>query len=148
MAFDKVVIQELSTAEFTEYNFLALARSVESQQNWPRPLDPKHFFGTAHNLMNNGVLKVWGCQSAVLGGLFVKNLFAGTPDGIVMFFWSFDGKAAKKLWGIFREEAKRQKCVRIATSTFGAVRSEAMKRMYRMKGLTESECVYTQFLED
>jgi hypothetical protein len=144
---DLGAIKELSTGDFSEHNFTALARSVEGQQNWSRPFDPKHFFGVAHNLMNNGVLKVWGCQSAVLGGLFVRNIFSGTPDGIVMFYWSFDGKASKQLWNLFTEEAKRLDCVRIASSTFGPVRVEAMKRLYRMKGMTESECVYTRFLK-
>lgn len=91
-------------------------------------------------------MKVWGCDSALLGGLFVKNMFAGEPEAIVSFLWSFNPRHTRKLWDLFHDEAKRFGCIRMAAASFGKIRSGAMRRMYRMKGFEESEHVYTKFL--
>lgn len=97
--------------------------------------------------MVQNLLKVWGCDDALIGGLYVKNLYAGTLDGIVLFWWSLAGAESEKLWGVFEAEARMRGCERIATSTFGSVRSAALKRLYRRKGFAESESVHTKFLE-
>jgi hypothetical protein len=147
MAFDKAVIQEVSQFDFTAENFLRLAKRIERRQKWPRPFDADHFFPACRGMMIQNLLKVWGCGDAAIGGLFVKNLYAGTLDGIVLFWWSLDGEKSEKLWGLFEREARKCGCDRIATSTFGDVRAEALGRLYRRKGFEESERVYTKFLE-
>ncbi len=131
--------------DFSQARFLALAKKIEVQQKWPRPLDPDHFFPLVQNGINSGNLKVWGCDEALLAGLFVRNLYAGTPDAIVMFWWSLDGSKSNALWSKFEDEARLRKVVRVATSSFGEVRREALDRLYRMKGFSKSECVYTKF---
>ncbi len=141
------MIQEIPTYDFTPERFLSLAKRMEDQQKWPRPFDPDHFFPSCRGMMGTGLLKVWGCDDALIGGLYVKNLYAGFLDGIVLFWWSVDGSKSELLWKAFEDEARKRGCDRLATSTFGSVRAEALKRLYRRKGFTDSENVFTKFLE-
>ncbi len=141
------MIAEIQHYEFTVDRFMTLAKRMEERQKWPKPFDPDHFFPVCRGMMVQGLLKVWGCDDALISGLYCKNLYAGTLDGLVLFWWSLDGSKSELLWKEFEAEARKRGCERIATSTFGSVRAEALKRLYRRKGFSESEIGFTKFLE-
>jgi hypothetical protein len=136
----------LTKEEFTAEKFLPLIRDVEVRQKWPRPFNPDHFFPTVHGMLDSGMLKIWGCESAVLGGLFISNLWSGLSEGLVLFWWARQGVNTEPLRIEFEAEAERRKVTRVSTAIFGGVRSKAMERLYRMKGYEPSEIIYGKFL--
>jgi hypothetical protein len=138
--------KELTKHDFSPERFLPLAREVQERQKWPLPLEPVHFFSTVHNLMDQGLLKIWGCERAVLGGLFVNNLWTGLPEALTLFWWAFPGVNTEPLRLAFEAEAEARKVTRVSTAIFGGVRSKAMERLYRMKGYEPSEIIYGKFL--
>lgn len=146
MAFDKAVIRIVSSDEFTDENFGALARAVSVHQKWPRPFNAEHFFAWAHQMIEADVLQVYATESSVIGLMIFPHPFTGLKDGVISFWWSTGDPHSKALWAYVELKARQACCERIATSVYGDVNSDKIARLYRMKGLVASEQSFVKFL--
>lgn len=140
------MIHEISKQEFTAEKYAGLAERMCKQQGWPRPFNSDHFFARVQGMYDAGIVKIWGCDSGLLAGLFVSNLFTGTPDAIIAFWWADRSKESASLFEAFKAEAERLGCIRMLTATFGTVNQKKIARLYRMKGFEQTEQIFCKFL--
>lgn len=143
------MIQRLTPGDMTANRWYPLAQAISQRQKWVRPMKPEWFFPQIEKWLRLGLAEAWGSDDnkTLLIALFTPNAYTGEMGGMVFVWWSLsNGKTSNQMFNQFEMEARRRGCAHIYSSVFGEVRSEAINRLYRMKGFEPHEQVFRKFL--
>lgn len=138
------MVRELKFVEFTERLlpiFLSVAERLNADNKYPVNPNPAHFFPQWRRLMELDVARTWEVPGAVLGALFVPNLFTGDREALICFWFALPNtRGTLELIDAVEKAAKNLGCTRVKSAAFGVLRGDSMERLYKSLGY---ECVET-----
>lgn len=140
---------ELKPDEFTErltpiFESVRLRLPAHLQQR-----DLGYFFPQWRKLMGMKLARTWEIPDAVLGALFTRDIFSGTPVAHVVFFFSLPGtKGTMGLLKAAEIAAKESGCPRISTTAYGALEGERIAEIYHAFGWAMTEKVFYKELNE
>jgi hypothetical protein len=141
---------ELTAPQFTERLlpiFLSVAERLNATGKYPVQPNPAHFFPQWRRLMELGVARTWEIPGAVLGALFVPNLFTGEAEALVCFWFALPNTRGTLELMDFAEHAARDAgCVRLKSAAFGVLRGDAMERLYQSLDFVPVETGFSKTL--
>lgn len=142
------MVKEIPIEEFTAEKWARLAQTADAKCKPPRRFNPDHFFPMIRDMMHRDVAKAWSNETgtALLVGLFHKNLFSGDAVSLNLFWISLTGQASLDLLREFQAESARRECVATYASAFRNYRAAGMNRLFRRLGYEPHETGFIKML--
>lgn len=140
------MVEKILAHEFTPERFDGIIRRAMRQSAPGLQFNPDYYFPFMWNGMRNGMVSAWRGESALLVAMFYPHIFTGAQVGVVSLWAGNRSPDTLKLLAAFEAEARSRKCVSVHASSFGAGRSEAMRRLYRKRGYAVEEISFMKGL--
>jgi len=142
-------VRELQPHEFTE-RLSPIFEAVLTEAKYPVKFKPDYFFPHWRHLMELGVASTWESYGkAVLGALFVPELFSGERQALCVFWFSLPevrGRGiGKALFQALDEEAKKRNSYAVFASA-NVLNTDEREAGYLANGFTRVEALFRKVL--
>lgn len=143
------MVRELKFTEFTE-RLSPIFEAVLREANYPVRFNAGYFFSHWRRLMELGVAKTWESEGkAVLGALFVPELFSGEPQGICNFWFCLPEARGQglgqALFAEFEKVAREKGCYAIFSSA-NVIETDKRCVGYLTSGFSKVETTFRKVL--
>jgi GNAT superfamily N-acetyltransferase len=142
-------VKELKPENFTE-RLEPIFQHISEEIGEPDRLNSKHFFPQWRRMMELGVARVWETEGAVLGAIFVPELYSGKPRAYCHFWFALPAARGTgrplELMRAFLAAAKEAGCAEVFSSSHVRSNPEHMFRIYQNEGFSLSEHVFCKKL--
>lgn len=114
------------------------------------PFNPEVFFSMWSTMMQAKIARTWATEGAVLGALFVPDIFNNLKRGLVYFWFSVPSARGTgrpfALLDAFERAAREEKCAHISISAHAKLNPRKTASIYARRGYFISETVFTKTL--